>query len=221
MDDKERQQREAANIAALVAVATALDANVTKRETQWGGGRVWCVRDARTFALEFYERPKRHVTISGVWPMYADADGHKRYVTPKDANAIKYNDTPPEARAAADRDAESIARDFTRRFFPEFIRCWDACLAYCLVLDRAAHGSMDLAQEFAQHFGGTPKAQTGSYGLSPSATLYVGTVGAVQFECWRGKGSVRIERTLGMLSPDKARRILDILAEEEIASANA
>lgn len=211
------------NVAFLRDVARAMGADVNKTETLWQAGRAECWLDGRRFCLDYAERPKRHVTVSGWWPHFRHPYGSTVVITPRDARAIKHGEMPPECSASVDRGAEAIAKDFARRFWPEFARIWDACIAQVRLMEAEAVRTMELARELSREFDGNePRAETGSYGHGTESSFYVSKIGKVRVEA-RGDAPpvVSFESRFYSLSLGHARRILAVICECESESHDA
>lgn len=80
--------------------------------------------DGRSFDLRRGYNDKGKFHVSGNYPRYVDG----RFCTPRDAGAVKYNESNPSINVSAAREPQVIARDIVRRFLPEFTRCWLACV---------------------------------------------------------------------------------------------
>lgn len=68
--------------------------------------------------------------VDGSYPSYTDANGNRRFVTPRDCGGISYGIASPSITVAGSKTAEQIAKDIDRRLLPELRPLWLKCREY-------------------------------------------------------------------------------------------
>ncbi|MDH4322857.1 MAG: hypothetical protein OEW90_01820 [Betaproteobacteria bacterium] len=146
------------------------------------------------------------ITISPLWPHRVRPNGGTAYMGARDWGVIKHDEHPPSATASAARSAESIAKEFDRRFMAKYIPMFQACLAKRKQIAENDERAMQLATQMAASLG---IAKPGVEYRDGEAHFWHPNARVVRIWCGEQEPRARIESLT--TSAAKMQRILEIL----------
>lgn len=181
------------------AVAAELDGFEAGTMRNNPGAHVLCALGGRLVYLHLhtYGASNRRVSVSGRYP---SRDGAV-YTGPREWGVIRYDEKAPEITVSLDRSPQAAAKDIARRFLPRYSELYAACVARKAEADERQARRDALALELAERAGVTVRQDLNG---APGLYLKQGTLRVYED---------RVSFEGLAVSPEVARRILDILAE--------